>query len=62
LSNKIYFAGNRYKRFMYRSHLFLVALFFGLALLAEAQPPADKSAMEKERQEIQKELKEIQQL
>ena len=47
---------------MYRSHLFLVALFLGLALLAEAQPPADKSAMEKERQEIQKELKEIQQL
>ena len=37
---------------MYRSHLFLVALFFGLALLAEAQPPADKSAMEKERQEL----------
>jgi septal ring factor EnvC (AmiA/AmiB activator) len=62
LSNKIYFAGIRYKRFMYRSHLFLVALFLGLTLLAEAQPPADKSAMEKERQEIQKELKEIQQL
>ena len=62
MSNKIYFAGIRYKRFMYRSHLFLVALFLGLTLLAEAQPPADKSAMEKERQEIQKELKEIQQL
>jgi len=62
LSNKIYFAGIRYKRFMYRSLPFLLILFVGLAFVAGAQPPADKSAMEKERQEIQKELKEIQQL
>lgn len=33
-----------------------------IALLWAQQPPADKSAMEKERQEIQRELKEIQQL
>ncbi|MFM8710378.1 MAG: murein hydrolase activator EnvC family protein [Sphingomonadales bacterium] len=62
MSNKIYFAGIRYNRFMYRSLPFLIILFIGLAFVAGAQPPADKSAMEKERQEIQKELKEIQQL
>jgi len=62
LSNKIYFAGIRYKRFMYRSLPLLLVLLAGLAVGAGAQPPADKSAMEKERQEIQKELKEIQQL
>ncbi len=62
MSNKIYFADNRYKRFMYRPRPLLLILFVVLALAAGAQPPADKSTMEKERQEIQKELKEIQQL
>jgi murein hydrolase activator len=47
---------------MYRSLPFLLVLLTGLAVGVGAQPPADKSAMEKERQEIQKELKEIQQL
>ncbi len=62
MSNKIYFAANRYNRFMYRSLPLLIAFILGLALSVRAQPPADKSAMEKERQEIQRELKEIQQL
>ena len=62
MSNKIYFALIRYQRFMYRSLTPLLVLLCGLALSVSAQPPADKSAMEKERQEIQRELKEIQQL
>lgn len=40
----------------------LCFLLLGLALPLMAQPPADKSAMVKEREEIQKELKEIQQI
>lgn len=47
---------------MRRSLPFIFLLFLGLSSLAEAQTPADKSALEKERQQIQKELKEIQQL
>lgn len=47
---------------MRRSLPFIFLLFLGLSSLAEAQTPTDKSALEKERQQIQKELKEIQQL
>jgi hypothetical protein len=42
---------------MRRSLPFIFLLFLGLSSLAEAQTPADKSALEKERQQIQNELK-----
>lgn len=47
---------------MYRYLTLLLVLLSGLAFTVRSQPPADKSAIEKERQEIQRELKEIQQL
>jgi len=62
LSNKIYFAGIRYRRFMTRPLTLLCFFWLALACPLLAQPPADKSAMVKEREEIQKELKEIQQV
>jgi len=62
LSNKIYFAGIRYRRFMTRPLTLLCFFWLALACPLLAQPPADKSAMVKEQEEIQKELKEIQQV
>ena len=62
MSNKIYFAGIRYRRFMTRPLTLLCFFWLALACPLLAQPPADKSAMVKEREEIQKELKEIQQV
>ena len=62
MSNKIYFAGNRYNQFMrYKLLLLLLLICSGTPVLF-AQPGNDKSQLEKERQEIQRELKEIQSL
>jgi septal ring factor EnvC (AmiA/AmiB activator) len=47
---------------MIRTIPILLSFLFLLMGQVVAQPPADKSALEKERQEIQRELKEIQQL
>ncbi|MBM3413139.1 MAG: hypothetical protein FJY19_07155 [Bacteroidetes bacterium] len=58
--NKIYFARNRYSKSMRLSFLlFLLLITTGAAW---SQPPASKGQLEIERQEIQKELKEIQTL
>jgi murein hydrolase activator len=62
LSNKIYFATNRYNRFMRYKLIFLLLLSWAGLTASYAQPGNDKSQLEKERQEIQKELKEIQSL
>ena len=60
MTNKIYFAWNRYSKSMRVS--FLVLLLLLITASVQAQPGAEKSQLEKERQEIQKELKEIQTL
>lgn len=60
MTNKIYFAWNRYRESMRLS--FLVLFLFLTTAFIQAQPGTDKSQLEKERQEIQKELKEIQTL
>lgn len=64
MSNKIYFVANRYYFSMLRFNtlLFFFLLAFSFSLRAQQPPVGDKSALEKERQEIQRELKEIQQL
>jgi septal ring factor EnvC (AmiA/AmiB activator) len=62
LSNKIYFAANRYYIFMRYKLIFLLLLSWVGVTVGYTQPGSDKSQLEKERQEIQKELKEIQSL
>lgn len=44
----------------YEKKIFFSLLFLGFAGIVTAQPPQDKSQLEKERKEIQKELSEIQ--